>query len=167
MSYTPYQHTGDFGLLDKPPLCAAMRDTRHAFAAMFDEGRGWYATHDAGWILQIRKSDSIAAFTQGTLDDDPGIGAGGDPGGQINGWLACDARSQIDQPDRWEMTVYLWARSTTGRGRRWNNALPTSRRGAAGTSAPNPARSSPGATPASRTTRLSSRARRPPISTAC
>ena len=107
MSYTPYQHTGDFGRLDKPPLCAAMRDTRHAFATMFDEGRGWSATHDADWILQIRKSDGIAAFTHGTLDDDPGIGAGGDPGGQINGWLAFDARSQIDRPDRWEMTVYL------------------------------------------------------------
>jgi hypothetical protein len=107
MSYTPSQHLGDFGRLDKPAFYAALRDTRHAFATFFDEGRGCCGTHDAGWIFQIRKSDSIAAFTHGTLDDDPGIGAGGDPGGQINAWLAFDARSEIDRPQRWEATLYL------------------------------------------------------------
>ena len=107
MSYTPYQHEGDFGRLDKPAAFAAMRDTKHAFATNFNESRGLYGTVDASWIFQIRKSDSIAAFTNCTLDDNPGIGAGGDPGGQINGWPAFDARSQADQPDKWEMTVYL------------------------------------------------------------
>ena len=107
MSYSPYQHTGDFGKLDKPAFYAAMRDTKHAFATNFDESRGWYGTHDAAWIFQIRKSDSIAAFTNCTLDDDPGVGLGGDPGGQINGWTAFDARGQVDEPDRWEMTLYL------------------------------------------------------------
>ena len=36
-----------------------------------------------------------------------GRGGTGDVNGQINGFLLWDTRSAADEPDRWEMTVYL------------------------------------------------------------
>ena len=115
MSYTPYQHTGDFGRIDKPAFFAAMRDTKHAFAATFDESRGWYGMVNADWVLQLRRTDSVPAFTNCTLDDNPGIGLGWDPGGQINAYLCAEPRTQVDQPGRWEMTVYLYGGDSRGR----------------------------------------------------
>ena len=116
MSYTPYQHLGDFGRIDKPAYFAAMRDTKHAFACTFDESRGWYGMANAGWVLELRRTDSIPAFTNGSLDDNPGIGAGWDPGGKINYYLCAEPRTQVDSAGRWEMTVYLYAGDRRGRG---------------------------------------------------
>lgn len=116
ISYTPYQHEGDFGWLDKPPFYRAMLDTKHAFATYFHESRGQYGTADASWIFRIRRGDTIAAFGNCTLDDNPGIGAGYDPGGQMNAYLCFDAPSATDEADRWEMTVWLYGGDNRGRG---------------------------------------------------
>jgi hypothetical protein len=115
MSYTPYQHLGDFGKIDKPAFFAAMRDTRHGLVCTFNEGRGWYGMADPAWVFQLRRTDSFPAFTHCSLDDNPGIGLGWDPGGQINGWLCAEPRTQVDQPERWEMTVYLYSGGRDGR----------------------------------------------------
>jgi len=115
VSYTPYQHEGDFGQLDKPPFYRAMLDTKHAFATYFNESRGLYGTADASWIFCIRRHDTIAAFGNCTLDDNPGIGAGYDPGGQINAYLCFDAPSADDEEDKWAMTLYLYAGDKRGR----------------------------------------------------
>jgi hypothetical protein len=66
-------------------------------------------------MFQLRRSDSLAAFGNSTLDDDPGIGFGGDPGCQLNGYLCFEPRTQVDRPDLWEMTVYLAVGDKTGR----------------------------------------------------
>ena len=115
LSYTPYQHLGDFGRIDKPAFFAAMRDTKHAFTCTFDEGRGWYGMANPDWVFEIRRSDSIPAFTGCTLDDNPGIGLGWDPGGKLNYYLCAEPRTQVDSPDRWEMTVYLYRGDRYGR----------------------------------------------------
>jgi len=115
VTYAPRMHTGDFGILDKPPLYRALLDTKRAWSAIFDEGPN--IGHRAPeWIFDLRRSDSVAAFGNCTLDDNPGIGFGWDPGGQMNAWLCFEPRSQTDQPDRWEMTLYLCAGDKQGRG---------------------------------------------------
>jgi hypothetical protein len=115
MTYSPRMHTGDFGILDKPPLYRALTDTKRAWSAIFDEGTN--IGHRAPqWIFDLRRTDSVAAFGNCTLDDNPGIGFGGDPGGQMNAYLCFEPRSQEDQQDRWEMTVYLYAGDKQGRG---------------------------------------------------
>jgi hypothetical protein len=114
MTYAPRMHTGDFGILDKPPLYRALLDTKRAWSAVFGEGP-LIGHRDPTWIFDLRRSDSVAAFGDCSLDDNPGIGFGGDPGGQMNAWLCFEPRTQVDQPDRWEMTLYLLAGDKQGR----------------------------------------------------
>jgi hypothetical protein len=116
MTYAPRMHTGDFGTLDKPPLYRALLDTKRSWSTIFHEG-GLAGHRSAAWMFEIRRSDSLAAFGNCTLDDNPGIGLGGDPGGQMNGWLCFEPRTQVDQADRWEMTLYLLGGSKDNKGR--------------------------------------------------
>ncbi len=115
MTYAPRMHTGDFGRLDKPPLYRALLDTKRAWSTVFHEGP-LLGHRGPAWMFQLRRTDSVAAFGNCSLDDNPGIGTGWDPGGQMNAYLCCDVRSQIDAPDGWEMTVYLYAGDARGRG---------------------------------------------------
>jgi len=115
ITYAPRMHTGDFGRLDKAPLYRALLDTKRAWSAIFHEG-SLIGHRDPSWMFQIRRSDSLAAFGNCTLDDDPGIGFGWTPRGQMNAYLCFDPRSQTDAADRWEMTVYLTSGDKRGRG---------------------------------------------------
>ncbi|MBM4040404.1 MAG: hypothetical protein FJ290_18000 [Planctomycetes bacterium] len=114
ITYAPRMHTGDFGILDKPPLYRALLDTKRAWSACFGEGP-LIGHKDPDWMFELRRSDSVAAFGNCSLDDSPGIGFGGDPGGQMNAWLAFEPRTQVDAADRWEMTLYLVAGDKRGR----------------------------------------------------
>jgi hypothetical protein len=105
VTYSPHLHTGDFGRLDKPQFFRAMLDTKRAFSGVWHEGG--HGHRNPNFLLELRRSDSLPAFGNCSLDDNPGIGLGGDEGGQINAWLAFEPRTQLDAPDRWEMTVYL------------------------------------------------------------
>jgi len=69
------------------------------------------------WIYQLKRSDTLAAFSNCSLDDNPGIGMGdGDPAGQINGYLRFDPTTAVDEPERWEMTNWLACPDARGRG---------------------------------------------------
>jgi len=108
--YTPNMHLGDFGTVDKPRFYRAMLDTRRPFIA------SWGAAVDAGWIYRIKRGDTLAAFSNCSLDSNPGIGMDdGDPKGQINGYLRFDPATAVDEPDRWEMTVWLAGPDKQGR----------------------------------------------------
>ena len=108
--YTPNMHEGDFGFIDKPRFYRAMLDTKRAFVA------AWHMSVDASWIYTIRRTDTLAAFANCSLDADPGIGMGdGDREGQINGYLRFDPATAVDEPDRWEMTVWLHGGDERGR----------------------------------------------------
>jgi len=52
---------------------------------------------------------TLPAFSRCSLDNNPGNGdpADGDYYGQINGYLLWGDRDQVDEPDRWEMTIFL------------------------------------------------------------
>ena len=105
VTVSPRLHSGDFGRLDKPQVYRAMLDTKRAFAGNWHEGSQGH--RDVSFLFELRRSDSLPAIGNCSLDDDPGIGLGGDENGQINGWLAFEPRTSVDQPDRWEYTLYL------------------------------------------------------------
>ncbi|KPK82703.1 MAG: hypothetical protein AMJ81_09465 [Phycisphaerae bacterium SM23_33] len=109
--YTPNMHEGDFGTIDKPRFYRAMQDTKRAFIA------AWGMHVSADWIYELRRDDTLAAFTHCSLDSNPGIGMDdGDREGQINGYLRFDAATAVDAPDRWEMAVWLAGPDLRGRG---------------------------------------------------
>ena len=76
-------------------------------------------------IIQLRRDRPVPAFGNCSLDDNPGDGASdpgragsdGDPTGNINGSLFWDTKSIVDEPDKWEMTVYLYDGDRFGRGK--------------------------------------------------
>ncbi len=108
--YTPNMHLGDFGKIDKPRFYRAMLDTKRPFVA------AWGMGVSAGWIYQLKRQDTLAAFGNCSLDSNPGIGMDdGDREGQINGYLRFDAASAVDEPRRWEMTVWLYGGDERGR----------------------------------------------------
>ena len=58
----------------------------------------------------IRRNQSVPAFGNCTLDDNPGNGDlrnGLIFDTQINGYLSWDSETIVDEPNRWEMTVIL------------------------------------------------------------
>jgi hypothetical protein len=59
--------------------------------------------------LDLRTNQSIPAFTNGTLDNDPGNGdpADGASSGTINGHLYWETETIQDTPEAWQMTVGL------------------------------------------------------------
>lgn len=59
--------------------------------------------------IAIRVNQSLPAFTNCSLDDDPGDGnpIKGAVKGQINGYLYWDTSDIVDVPNRWEITVGL------------------------------------------------------------
>jgi pimeloyl-ACP methyl ester carboxylesterase len=59
--------------------------------------------------LDLRVTRSLPAFTNCSLDDDPGGGvpADGAPSGQVNAYLGWDTDDIVDERDVWEMTVRL------------------------------------------------------------
>jgi len=63
--------------------------------------------------IDIDKDKSLPAFTHCSLDDNMGNGDpnDGDPEGQINGYLLWQPEDSVDEPGRWEMTVYLISRA--------------------------------------------------------
>jgi len=84
-----------------PRFWRAMIESRHPFVVHWRirDGRP-----------TIRRNQSVPAFGNCTLDDNPGNGDlnnGAVFDAQINGYLSWDSETIVDRPDRWEMTVIL------------------------------------------------------------
>ncbi|MFQ5808046.1 MAG: hypothetical protein ACE5JM_00380 [Armatimonadota bacterium] len=99
-------HTSEFGWQDDPRGWAALRDGRQNFMAF------WRRVHTLEAYVQVPKmkwDKSVPAFSNCSLDDNPGSGdpSDGDPFGQINGYLLWEYETVVDEPGRWEMTVYV------------------------------------------------------------
>lgn len=100
-------HTSEFGWQDDPRGWRALLDARQPFAAAWSGNwRHYAAFREYG---RMDWDGTIPAFSNCSLDNHPGNGdpADGDHYGQINGWLLWDDRDRIDEPSRWEMTVFL------------------------------------------------------------
>jgi len=94
-------HLTEMGWPPLPRFWRAMIDSRHPFVVHWRirDGRP-----------TIRRDQSVPAFGNCTLDDNPGNGdlANGETfDAQINGYLSWDSESIVDAPGRWEMTVIL------------------------------------------------------------
>lgn len=111
------------GWSEKIPCYKAMNNTLHGWAFFWDlRAHGGQAPfprqwREAGWedaifdwmITNLRLDQSYPAFSNCSIDDDPGNGdpEDGDAVGTINGYLRWDSNSIVDQATRWEMDLSL------------------------------------------------------------
>jgi len=100
-------HTSEFGWQDDPRGWAGLRDGRQNFVAFWGRAR----TEAAAQLADVTTATSLPAFSNCSLDNNPGNGdpADGDPYGQVNGWLLWRTDDVSDEPERWAMTMYLAA----------------------------------------------------------
>jgi len=75
-------------------------------------GMPGYWTHDLArqnrhMPIDIRVDQTLPAFTNSSLDNNPGNGdpADGDPAGTVNFFLYWETKDIVDEPQRWAMTV--------------------------------------------------------------
>ena len=115
---TSSSHVGDIGPWAWPELYRALHDTKRAFTAR--HGGVWSGTTLAGSFMpaKIRLHQSLPAFGNCSLDGMPGDGDLSNNGGvggdsdviaDLNGWILWDTDTIVDQVDRWEITVWLYA----------------------------------------------------------
>jgi len=99
-------HTSEFGWQDDPRGWRGLLDARQPFVAS-------WSTHPprelTAALERMRWDVTLPAFANCSLDNNPGNGspADGDYYGCINGWLLWGDADPVDEPDRWEMTVWL------------------------------------------------------------
>ncbi len=100
-------HTSEFGWQDDPRGWAALQKARQPFVASWSGGGDPYGF--SRMFRGKRWDVSIPAFSNCSLDNNPGNGdpADGDYYGQINGYLVWEDGDQVDEPDRWAVTVFL------------------------------------------------------------
>ena len=94
-------HLTEMGWPPLPRFWRAMIDSRHPFVVHWRIRTGRPV---------IRRNQSVPAFGNCTLDDNPGNGDlrnGLIFDTQINGYLSWKTETIVDEPDRWEMTVLL------------------------------------------------------------
>jgi len=100
-------HTSEFGWQDDPRGWRALLEARQPFVAAWSGNAHQYPAFRK--LDELNWDGTIPALSNCSLDNNPGNGdpADGDYYGQINGWLLWEDRGQVDQPGRWEMTLYL------------------------------------------------------------
>ena len=101
-------HFTEMGWPPLPRFLRAMIDTKRPFIYKwrFRDGRP-----------TIRRNQSLPAFGNCSLDDNPGNGDlnhGETFSAQINGYLNWDCETIVDTPGRWEMTVWLHGSAPLG-----------------------------------------------------
>lgn len=126
------KNDGGIGWPQAVEFCKAMQETRRPHVFVWGlSGHGQRAAMPAEggervMPLDIRLDQSLPAFTNCSLDDDPGTGTrlenpkqltvddvtqtdhyDGDSVGQMNLYLYWETESIVDTPDRWEVTVAL------------------------------------------------------------
>ena len=96
-------HTSEFGWQDDPRGWAGLNRGRQTFVAKW----GRISGEVDRLITNMKWDRSVPAFSNGSLNDNPGNGdpTDGDPYGQINGWLLWDPASVVDKAGEWSMTV--------------------------------------------------------------
>jgi hypothetical protein len=107
-------HTSEMSFASRPQFFRALADARQPFSAAVGKHSWGFAVpamlveFQAG-RLKIRRDQSKPAFADCTVDENPGCGdiRSGDLRGLLNGYLLWETDSIVDEPGRWEMTVYL------------------------------------------------------------
>jgi hypothetical protein len=102
-------HGAEYGWQDDPKGLSALQRFRQPHVAKW--GRARICAEVTEGLAKMRWDRSVPAFSRCTLDNNPGNGDpdDGEPWGQINGYLLWEYDTIVDEPGRWEMTVYLVA----------------------------------------------------------
>jgi len=145
-------HTSEFGWQDDPRGWRALMDARQPFAAAWSGNWRHYPVFAR--FEQMTWDGPVPAFSHCSLDNNPGSGdpASGDYYGQINGWLLWEDEGYVDEPGRFELTVFLDEscprerctvdltprhcgkfKPRTGQKYNWTNTTPDGRRAGSGT----------------------------------
>jgi len=105
----PDHTVGDFGFMPWPEMIHAMASTKRAFAANWSTNGPGPIGPLRELVPRIRLHQSLPAFTHGSLDHSPGDGdhADSEKGGGINLYPLWEPETIVDEPDRWEITLYL------------------------------------------------------------
>jgi hypothetical protein len=100
-------HTSEFGWQDDPRGWAALQKARQPFVASWSGGGDPYRL--SRLLAEVPWHETVPAFSRSSLDNNPGNGdpADGDYYGQINGYLLWDGGAAVDEPDRWEMDLWI------------------------------------------------------------
>jgi pimeloyl-ACP methyl ester carboxylesterase len=115
LAFSNGKNDNDIGWRQAVDFVNALRETKRPFLFKWGQnGHGERATMpvDGGereMPIDIVVNRTIPAFTNGSLDNNPGNGSpdDGEPQGQINRWVLWNPKDSIDRPDRWEMTIGL------------------------------------------------------------
>ena len=100
-------HFTEIGWPPFPRFACAMIDTKRAFCmnspvigSAIEQG-----------IIDFRRDLSVPAFGNCSLDDNIGDGnlRCSKPFGQINGYLVWESATIVDEPELYEITIYLWS----------------------------------------------------------
>ena len=99
-------HMVEYGWQDDGKGLAALREARQPHVAHWGGG---ISREIRDGLSKMSWTKSVPAFSNCSLDGNPGNGdpAEGDPWGRINGYLFWVYDDIVDEPDRWEMTVYV------------------------------------------------------------
>ncbi len=105
----PAHTIGDFGFMPWPETIHAMHATKRAFAAVWNSNGPGEIGDLRQFVLRIRRDQSLPAFGHCSLDASPGDGdhADAEKSGGINLHQRWYPETIVDQPSRWEMTMYL------------------------------------------------------------
>lgn len=118
ISFTNGKNDSGIGWPQAAEFARALQETRRPHLFTWGQGghghRVYVPTPSGGGdnatpVMDIRLGQSVPAFTQCSLDDNPGNGdpADGDSKGQLNLYLRWDTNSLVDETGRYEATVYL------------------------------------------------------------
>jgi len=105
----PAHTIGDFGFMPWPEMLHAMHSTKRAFAAVWNSNGPGEIGDLRQFVVKLRRDQSLPAFGQCSLDASPGDGdhADAEKSGGINLHQRWIPETIIDEPSRWEMTMYL------------------------------------------------------------
>lgn len=105
----PSHTIGDFGFMPWPEMLHAMTSTRRAFAACWSTNGPGPVGPLRKLVPRLRLHQSLPAFTLCSLDASPGDGdhADAEKWGGINLYQLWEPETLIDEPARWEITLYL------------------------------------------------------------
>lgn len=105
----PAHTVGDFGFMPWRETIHAMHWTKRAFAAVWNSNGPGGIGDLRQFVLRVRRDQSLPALGHCSLDASPGDGdhADAEQSGGINLHQRWDPETIVDEPSRWEMTVYL------------------------------------------------------------
>jgi len=115
LTFSNGKNDGSIGWQQAVEFYRALQETRRPHLFVWGQsGHGERAVMPRGggervMPIDLRTNQSLPAFTNCSLDNNPGNGdpGNGDASGQVNFYLYWETGNIVDRPERWEMTIGL------------------------------------------------------------